>query len=59
MEKIIRETEERAFLVEKTDPDQARRIREKIVRLRVSFVEKKNISRLFIAFFLFRIVWKI
>lgn len=35
IEKIIRETEERAYVIEKTDADQASRIREKIGRLRV------------------------
>ncbi|CAF1587705.1 unnamed protein product [Rotaria magnacalcarata] len=34
IEKIIRETEERAYVIEKTDVDQANRIREKILRLR-------------------------
>ncbi|UJR26820.1 hypothetical protein I4U23_008133, partial [Adineta vaga] len=34
IEKIIRETEERAYIIEKTDVEQARRIREKINRLR-------------------------
>ncbi|CAF0902598.1 unnamed protein product, partial [Didymodactylos carnosus] len=34
IEKIIRETEERAYVIEKTDVDQARRIRDKIRRLR-------------------------
>ncbi|CAF3702214.1 unnamed protein product [Rotaria socialis] len=34
IEKIIRETEERAYVIEKTDVDQANRIREKIHRLR-------------------------
>ncbi|CAF1357584.1 unnamed protein product [Adineta steineri] len=34
IEKIIRETEERAYVIEKTDVDQANRIREKIRRLR-------------------------
>jgi hypothetical protein len=36
IETIIRETEERAYIIEKTDVEQARRIREKINRLRVS-----------------------
>ncbi|CAF4606983.1 unnamed protein product, partial [Rotaria magnacalcarata] len=34
IERIIRETEERAYIIEKTDVEQARRIREKILRLR-------------------------
>ncbi|CAF3539694.1 unnamed protein product [Rotaria sordida] len=34
IERIIRETEERAYIVEKTDVEQARRIREKIRRLK-------------------------
>ncbi|CAF0733535.1 unnamed protein product [Adineta ricciae] len=34
IERIIRETEERAYIIEKTDVEQARRIREKINRLR-------------------------
>ncbi|CAF3672349.1 unnamed protein product [Rotaria sordida] len=34
IEKIIRETEERAYVIEKTDVEQANRIREKIRRLR-------------------------
>ncbi len=38
IEKIIRETEERAYVIEKTDVEQANRIREKIHRLRVKFV---------------------
>ena len=46
IEKIIRETEERAFVIEKTDADQARRIREKITRLRECLENLKSRSTL-------------
>lgn len=56
IQKIIRETEERALIIEKTDVEQANRIREKIRRLRVKFNSNKK-KFFFLMNYFYRSVW--